>query len=239
LSQFVAAPGRFSIFPGGSRSEFYMADPLETLGLCVGPDQLRTIAEREFGPDGSTVELVPVCQKTTPEIVTLGQAFASLLRAPRKGNGLYAETLWTQIAIQLLWNFSSLPREGEAHVERLSDARVRRVIDYMHTSLADEISLADLADLVGLSSNYFLNAFKKATGKPPHRYLTELRVAKACELLRNPQVPIVNVALAVGFSSQSHFTTVFGRYMKTTPASYRAQILGLKPDLSSTGSISG
>ncbi len=163
-----------------------------------------------------------------PEIVALGQAFAGLLRSPHKGSGLYAETLWTQIAMQVLWNYSSLPRQGEAWVEQLSDARLRGVIDYIDASLASEISLGDLADVAGLSPNYFLSAFKKATGKTPHRFLTEKRVAKACELLRNPQLSIVNVALAVGFSSQSHFTTVFRRFMKTTPASYRAHILGLE-----------
>ncbi|MBV8311428.1 MAG: helix-turn-helix transcriptional regulator [Planctomycetaceae bacterium] len=84
--------------------------------------------------------------------------------------------------------------------------------------------------MAGLSPNYFLSAFKKATGKTPHLFLTEKRVAKACELLSNPQLSIVNVALAVGFSSQSHFTTVFGRFMKTTPACYRAHILGLEPE---------
>ena len=115
-------------------------------------------------------------------------------------------------------------------MERLPDARLRRVIDYLDASLASEISLGDLADVAGLSPNYFLSAFKKATGKTPHRFLTEKRVAKACELLSNPQLSIVDVALAVGFSSQSHFTTVFGRFMKTTPASYRAQILGLEPE---------
>jgi AraC family transcriptional regulator len=114
-------------------------------------------------------------------------------------------------------------------VERLSDPRLRRVIDYLDVSLASEISLRDLADLAGLSPNYFLNAFKKATGKTPHRLLTEKRVAKACDLLRNPQIPIAHVALDVGYSSQRHLTTVFRRLKKTTPALFRAQVLGLGP----------
>jgi AraC family transcriptional regulator len=230
LSRFITTPGGFSVFVGGGDSAFYLPNPLETLNLAITPAQLHAIAERELGSSQSTVELYSVYQRTTPEIVALGQSFAGLLRSQRPSSGLYAETLWTQIAIQLLWNFSSLPRPSEIAVERLSDARVRRVIDYLQGSLAEEVSLGDLAELAGLSPNYLLGAFKKATGKTPHRYLTELRIAKACELLHNPQLSIVTVALAVGFSSQSHFTTVFGRYMKTTPASYRTEVLGLKPD---------
>ena len=84
--------------------------------------------------------------------------------------------------------------------------------------------------MAGLSPNYFLHAFKQSTGQTPHRYLTELRIARACELLQNPHRSIVDISLAVGFSSQSHLTTVFRRFMKTTPAAYRQEVLGLRPD---------
>ncbi len=230
LARYVATPGHFTIVPAGEDNVFRMDRPVQCLKLSFDSAQLRSLVDREWEPNARSVEFTPVHQKNTPEIVALGQAFAALLRSPRRGGGLYAETLWTQIAVQLLWNFSSLPRQGEPWVQRLSDARVRRVVDYLEASLAEEVALADLADLVGLSPNHFLSAFKKATGKTPHRYLTERRVAKACELLHNPQTPIANVALAVGFSSQSHLTTVFGRFVGTTPASYRAQVLGIGPD---------
>jgi AraC family transcriptional regulator len=227
LKWFVGRPGYFTIAPAGEDNFIRMDRSMQILTMVFGRDHLRALADREWKPYGPTIELSPVYHQNTPEIVSLGQAFASLMRSPRRGNGLYAETLWTQIAIQLLWHYSSLPRQGEMWVERLADARFRRVIDYLDASLASEISLGDLADLVNLSPNHFLSAFKKATGKTPHRLLTEMRVAKARELLSNPQMSIVNVALAVGFSSQSHFTTVFRRFMKTTPALYRASILGL------------
>ncbi len=233
LSRFVGSPGGFTITPAGEDNLFCMDRPVQSLNMLFGSDQLRALADREWRPYGPTIEIAPAYQQVAPEVVALGHSFASLLRAPRKGSGLYAETLWTQIAIQLLWNYSSLPRRGEAWVERLPDARLRRVIDYLDATLASEISLADLADVAGLSPNYFLTAFKKATGKTPHRFLTEKRVAKACELLANPQVPNDNVALAVGYSSQSHLTTVFRRFMNTTPASYRAHITGLGPEKAS------
>ena len=100
------------------------------------------------------------------------------------------------------------------------------MIDYLHGSFAEEISLDALALLAGLSPNYFLHAFKHTMGRTPHRYLTELRIAKACELLENPHRSIVDISLAVGFSSQSHLTTVFRRFKKTTPAAYQAQGAG-------------
>jgi len=230
LSRFVGAPGCFTILSAGEENSFHMDQAMQTLNVCFGSDHLQALADREWKPYGRTIEITQVSHQNTPEIVGLAQSLAGLLRSPRQGSGLYAETLWTQLAIQVLWNFSSLPREsGDGFVERLPDARLRRVVEYLESSLGSEISLEDLADLAGLSPNYFVSAFKKATGQTPHRFLTEKRIAKACELLRNPQVPIAALALSVGFSSQSHFTTVFRRYRNTTPASYRAQILGMDP----------
>jgi AraC family transcriptional regulator len=230
LSRFLGSPGGFTITPHGEDNSFCMDRPMQILSVVFGAEELRALAEREWRHVGPAIEISPVYHQTMPEVVTLGQTYASLLRSPRKGGGLYVETLWTQVAIQLLWNYSSLPRQGEAWVERLCDGRLKRVVEYLDVSLASEVSLGDLADVAGLSPNYFLTAFKKATGKTPHRFLTEMRVTKARELLANPQMPIAQVALAVGYSSQSHLTTVFRRFMKTTPASYRTQVLGLEPD---------
>ena len=112
--------------------------------------------------------------------------------------------------------------------EKLADPRLRRVIDTSTTRSAEEISLDGLALVAGLSPNYVLQAFKQTTGRTPHRYLTELRIARACELLQYPHRSIVEISLAVGFSSQSHLTTVFRRFMKTTPAAYREEVLGLR-----------
>jgi AraC family transcriptional regulator len=227
LTRFTSVPGNFMLLAADVENSFHMDRPTQTLNISFGNDALRSLVEREWDSPGASFEITQVCQQCTPEIVALAQALAPHVLSARVGSRLYAETLWTQLAIQVLWNFSTLPRDDEALAERLPDVRLRRVVEYLDGSLASEISLVDLADLAGLSPNYFLSAFKKATGHTPHRFLTEKRIAKACELLANPQVPIAAVALAVGFSSQSHFTTVFRRFRNTTPALFRAQLLGL------------
>ncbi len=166
----------------------------------------------------------------TRSLWDLGQRLAAQLRTPIRGSRLYAETLQTQIAIHLLWNYSSLPREG-VNGDTLADHRLRQVIEYIQANLADDVSLDALAGVAGLSPNYFLGAFRQATGRTPHRYVTELRIARACELLHDPHRPITEVSLAVGFSSQSHLTEVFRRTMNTTPAAYRKEVLGLARDV--------
>ena len=228
ITEHVVRPGGFSITHGWGVSAVRNPQRLETLNLGLLHDQLVRVAEREFSGSVQDLELVECYQKTHPEIVGLGQAFNMLMRSPRSGGGLSAETLWTQIVLQLLWNCSSVPKQADRPYEKLSDSRVQRVVDYLQSSYSEEASLKDMAAMVGLTPNYFLNAFKKATGKTPHRYLRDFRMEKARELLANPQLSILNVALAVGYPTQSHFTNVFSKEMGITPAQYRVKILGLK-----------
>jgi AraC family transcriptional regulator len=229
-TRFLSQPGALTTVPERTENEFRIDRRSRWLLWRLDGDQLRSIAEQEWPSHahGSRVEILESFNNRDAELWTLGQRLAARLGAPLPGARLYAEALSTQIAIHLLSNHSSLARRDAKLVERLPDARLRRVVDFIHASLGNEISLGELADLAGLSSNYFLSVFKEATGKTPHRYLTEKRIEKACELLQNPHCSLVDVSLAVGFSSQSHLTTVFRRFMRTTPAAYREAVLGLR-----------
>jgi AraC family transcriptional regulator len=229
FTRYLSEPGSLTIIPARNDHFFRTDRRVRALVWMIDPDWLQSIAKQEWKPGWPPVEILEAFNSRDAEFWTLGQRLAAQMLAPIPGSRLYAEALNTQLALHLLWNYSSLPRQHEAGTERLSDPRLRRVIEYIHCSVGNEISLGELAELADLSPNYFISAFKQATGKTPHRYLTEQRVAKACELLHNPHRSIVDVALAVGFATQSHLTTVFRRFMRTTPAAYRENILGGHP----------
>jgi AraC family transcriptional regulator len=161
------------------------------------------------------------------EVWGLGKRLADLLAAPVEGSRPYAEALSIQIAVHLLWCNAPLPGRKAAG-EALDDGRLGKVIDYIELELGGEITVDELAGVSGFSPGYFVGAFKRALGKTPHQYLTERRIARACELLQDPHRAIIDVAMDVGFSSQSHLTSVFRKFMKTTPAAYRQQVLGLR-----------
>jgi AraC family transcriptional regulator len=226
-SRFLAKPGDLLITPPGHRNSVRTNLPNEGFSCLIDPALLEVLAEQEWKSRAAGVEIVESFSKSDDEMWNLGQRLAAQLRQPVSGSRLYAETLYTQIAIHLLWNHSSLRRQGPPEAERLDDQRLRRAIEYIHDTLGDDVSLNTLAEVAGLSPNYFLGAFKQATGRTPHRYVIEQRIAKACTLLHDPHRSITDVSLAVGFSSQSHLTEAFRRYMKTTPAAYRRDVLGL------------
>jgi transcriptional regulator GlxA family with amidase domain len=103
----------------------------------------------------------------------------------------------------------------------LPEWRLKRVASFIECNMDQPLSLACLARAAGLSRMHFASLFRRATGLRPHDYVTQQRIERAKQLLSESQVPIVQVALSVGFQSQAHFTTVFKRMAGTTPHRWR------------------
>jgi AraC family transcriptional regulator len=226
FSRLGVKPGDVLVAPPCDFNRLRSNLAIEVLCCPVDLEILREMAEQGWPPGGSAFEIVEGVNRSDEELWALGRRLADQLLAPIPGSRVYAQAIQTQVAIHLLWNYSTLPRPGESD-EALADHRLRQVVEYIQQNLGEDVSLDTLAGVAGLSPNYFLGAFRQATGRTPHRYVTELRIARACELLHDPRRPISEVSLAVGFSSQSHMTEVFRRTMNTTPAAYRRGILGL------------
>jgi AraC family transcriptional regulator len=103
----------------------------------------------------------------------------------------------------------------------LGASRLERVRAFIEHSLAEPLRIQDLAGAVHMSPFHFSRLFKLATGASPHVYLTRRRVERAKELLARARLPLVQVASAVGFQTQGHFTEVFRRHTGTTPRRFR------------------
>ena len=115
-----------------------------------------------------------------------------------------------------------------AHVgplaHRLAASRLGSYVASRRCSRATEensISVPRLAEECGLSPRHFTRAFSRSTGLPPHRWLLERRVEMATQLLRDPAHSLVDVGLACGFASQSHFTRIFTARVGRSPGSWR------------------
>ncbi|MBO0754287.1 MAG: helix-turn-helix transcriptional regulator [Bradyrhizobiaceae bacterium] len=106
-------------------------------------------------------------------------------------------------------------------VRALSDEKLKYIIDYIDDGLHRNITLAELSALVQLTPRYFCSAFKEAMGRPPHQYLIEQRIERARTLLQHPGLSLTEVALTLGFNSQSHLNSHFRRIVGLTPARYR------------------
>ena len=98
---------------------------------------------------------------------------------------------------------------------------LRRVREHVETHLEETISLVTLAEIAGLSMYHFARACKQSEGVTPHEYIVQRRVRHGLELLAGTELPLSEIALASGFSDQSHFARRFREHVGVTPSSYR------------------
>jgi AraC family transcriptional regulator len=103
----------------------------------------------------------------------------------------------------------------------LKAVSLTRVRDYVTAHLGETIRVADLAALTGLSVARFALCFRASTGWSPHRFVLGQRVETAQCLLRNTAMPMAEVAVECGFSSQQHMATVMRRLAGVAPSSVR------------------
>jgi AraC family transcriptional regulator len=144
-------------------------------------------------------------------------------------SAMMIDCLAQQLVIRLLREHSSVSGSGAIAPKRgtgYRDRRLKAAIDYLEAHLSDDVGLAELAESVGLSAARVTTLFREGTGEPPHRWLMSRRVARACELLRDPSLSVADIALRCGFASPQHLATVMRRRLATTPTAYRAHLLG-------------
>jgi AraC family transcriptional regulator len=126
------------------------------------------------------------------------------------------------VALTVVRKYSIEPVPRDQYKGGLSKVRLRRVLDYIDSYLAQSLAIEELAQVAGLSKYHFGKMFKQSTNVTIHQYVLSRRIGQAQKLLSDPRYSLAYVALAAGFPNQSHFTTVFTSRMGITPAAYRS-----------------
>jgi AraC family transcriptional regulator len=153
----------------------------------------------------------------------LALALAAMTRQPQAADPLVAEQLGTTLAVCVARLLARQPGEAApAQPLAISPRRLRRVLDFIEASLVERnLSLAEIAAVAHLSPFHFSRVFKIATGAAPHRFVLERRVDRAKMLLADPDLSLAEIAAAVGFANQAHFSTMFRRFTSMSPRQYR------------------
>ena len=135
--------------------------------------------------------------------------------------GDYGENVANTIADQLIY---STPRTDQ-DTQRLSiptrigvrHPKLSQVIQMMEANIEEPMSPADLAEEVGMSTRQLERLFRRYLNRSPKRYYMELRLQKARNLLMQTDMSVINVALACGFASPSHFSKCYRSHYNSTP----------------------
>lgn len=133
----------------------------------------------------------------------------------------HGEDVANTVADQLI--YSSIRTDQD--IQRLSiptrigvrHPKLSQVIQMMEQNIEDPISPADLAADVGMSTRQLERLFRRYLNRSPKRYYMELRLQKARNLLMQTDMSVINVALACGFASPSHFSKCYRAHYRTTP----------------------
>lgn len=216
-------PGTITIIPEGHEGRWDIAGPIGVSHVFLSHERLLACAEQLNG--GRPLELLgrvgfedPVAARV---MEMLGRDAAAATDPTAR---LFVEQATDLLITQLVRGHSSFGAIEPPARRGLADWQLRKVTAYMRDHLDEPIGLDELAALVGLSRFHFCTAFRQAAGSTPHAWLVGLRMERARQLLAHLELPITEIALAVGYETPSSFAAAFRKATGLTPSTYRRQL---------------
>lgn len=143
------------------------------------------------------------------ELMNYGEAYPQMILS-----------LSTQIVFQLIRDLSENNIKTNEKTGK-DNPYIREAINLMRQNYSANISINDISNRIYLSPCHFKRVFKEYTGQTPHRYLMDIRLEKAKELLEKSGYSIEDIAGQCGFVNAGHFAVTFKRGTKLSPSEYR------------------
>lgn len=165
-----------------------------------------TILDREFS--------------TEPFINQIASSLREQFHASTGVSRLFVESSGYLLAEHILRNYATTaPRHS--YRERLDEKRVAHLVRFVDGNIEGPLTVADMAGAMGMGVHRFARSLRLAHGCTPHQFVQVRRVQLAKMMLKEKGTSLAEIALRLGFASQSHFTTVFRRSTGVTPNTYR------------------
>ena len=171
--------------------------------------------------------IATVAGRKDPVLGHLAQVLALTLGAQNSAQNsaspLFIEQIGVTIGTHLFDRYGAPARGPEHGSRRLSALQEARAKDMLLARSQGNVSLEDIASACNLSRSYFIRAFRETTQRTPHQWLLARPVEEARALLKRSHRSLSEIAIACGFSDQSHFTRTFSQLVGTPPGHWRRQ----------------
>lgn len=133
--------------------------------------------------------------------------------------------LWEKMELRgaMLMIMSHFIRQAKPRVWT-QDERMKRVLEYVHSHISDNIGVEQLANVACITKPYFIRLFKHEFGFPPVQYINRKKVERAQLLLFTTNKTVKEVAFILGFSDQNYFIRLFHKLTGITPQEYRRKL---------------
>jgi len=219
-----AVPGNITIHPRGLESNWSWDRPGAIVLARVPHAVLLEAGDATLRRTGGRVELHNCFGERDEFMESIMYLFAREVRQPPHGvQKLIGESLSCALAAHLVQRFNVRRVPHLSAAAGLPPQALRRVLDYLHASPSEPVSLQSLADLAGVSRFHFARMFRRSTGESPMAYFERTRLLRAQELIRSGRHTLTQIAADSGFADQAHFTRRFRRLFGSTPSAYSRQ----------------
>jgi AraC family transcriptional regulator len=215
-------PGTINLTPPGVEGTWEASASSRAAVVVIRSEFVSRAIEEYWGADSSKVEIEKQFLIRDPVIEAITVNLAREAAGGSPAGRLYAESGCEFLAHHLIYRYSNLSPTPPRSMGGLSSRRLKLVLEYIEDTLGQSIKLRELAALAGVGARHFERAFRQSTGYSPHAYVMNRRLHRARDLLINqPELPIDQIALRLGFSSSSHFSSAFRRQTGLTPTDFR------------------
>ncbi|MEM1176486.1 MAG: AraC family transcriptional regulator, partial [Pseudomonadota bacterium] len=189
--------------------------------ITLEPDKFQRFAEREVGILLATEQLRDLPQFSDPDICQAAVMLMETLASELPGSAVMYESLARIFLVKLIHQYGVERDEEILFSKRFTARHYQRVLGFIAEHFAQVITVEALAKEAGLSPSHFAHVFKATIGVSPMQFVTSYRLEQARKRLADIELPIIDVALACGFSDQAHFSRVFKQNEGLTPSQYR------------------
>jgi len=214
--------GAVNLVPAHLRFTTEANAPVRAIVLFIPEEFVSRVIVEHWGADPRKVEMMWQFLGRDRVVEDVMTRLAMEAKSGSPSGRLYAESACEFLAHHIIHSYSSMSTVTAAPIGGLPPRRLNSVLDYIEDSVAQPITLRQLAEVAGVSARHFERAFRQVMGVPPHAYVMERRLATARDLLIScPTLAIEEIARRAGFSSSSHLASAFRRQNGCSPRTFR------------------
>jgi AraC family transcriptional regulator len=212
------------VTPAGVESGWRWHAKSRVIVITLDPQKLERFTQSELGILLTERQLKDLPQFEDPDIASAATLVLEAMRQPGNGSDVMFESLSRVFLVKLVQKYGDERSEELAFSKSFTATHYKRVLDYVARDYGRSITIEDIAREAGLSQSHFSRLFRQVIGDSPYQFLMRYRVERAQEKLADCGRPLIDIALACGFSEQSHFTRIFKQITGETPSAYRKRI---------------
>jgi AraC family transcriptional regulator len=212
-----AVHGDIDIIPANIPARWEIHDQNDTALILALPPSLMNTAAEEHGYDPRRVAIRNRFQIRDAQLENICWALKAEMESNYPSGRLYVDSLGISVASRLISTYSSVSQRAITKNGGLGGRKFKQALSYIEDHLSEDLSLSRIASTTGISPSHFKTLFRESAGVPIHQYVMQRRIERAKDLLMQGKLSIMEIALATGFSHQSHMARHMRRSVGLSP----------------------